>query len=92
MIDLLKSRGHDILCYQRSSAEIENSRMGRAKAFFSGIYSVSSRNELKNIIKHAIPDVVFSKNLYPLISPSVLPVISQAGIPVIMWVADYRMM
>jgi len=88
---LLEEHGHEVIRFTRSSAEIPRMRFGRARVFFSGIYSLSSRKQIRRIIAQDCPDVVQVQNLFPLISPSVLPEFRRAGLPVVMRVPNYRL-
>jgi len=36
---LLRERGHEVVEFVRSSAEIEHMRLGKVRAFFCGVYS-----------------------------------------------------
>jgi glycosyltransferase involved in cell wall biosynthesis len=103
-INLLKSHGHEVSTYFRSSEEIKGLR-GRVKSFFTGVYSAksvrevdqlvaaSNRRSARPIVRSSArpPDIVHIHNLYPLISPAILPVIKRAGIPIIMTVHNYRL-
>jgi glycosyltransferase involved in cell wall biosynthesis len=88
---LLEDRGHQVRALQRSSAEIEHMRLGRVRAFFSGIYSRSSRRAMRRLLDEQRPDVVHVHNLYPFISPSVLVECRRAGVPVLMTVHNHRL-
>jgi len=88
---LLKSHGHEVRKYTRSSAEIDNMKFGKYWAFFSGIYNPASIRAMKKLLEEYRPDIVHIHNLYPLISPSVLPQIHSMGIPVVMTVHNYRL-
>lgn len=88
---LLEEHGHEVCALQRSSAEIEHMRLGRVRAFFSGIYSLCSRHAMRRLLDEQRPDVVHVHNLYPLISPSVLVECRRAGVPVLMTVHNHRL-
>jgi glycosyltransferase involved in cell wall biosynthesis len=91
IIRLLGEHGHDVIGFTRSSAEIPYMRLGRVRAFFSGIYSLSSRQKIKVFLARENPDIVHIHNVFPLISPSVLSACRQAGIPTVMTVHNYRL-
>lgn len=88
---LLKSQGHEVFTYTRSSVELESMRLGKAMAFFTALYSSFSIRETDRIISEFRPDLVHIHNLYPLLSPSVLPSIRKHGVPVVMTVHNYRL-
>lgn len=88
---LLKERGVSVSHFFRSSAEIENKLSGKAAAFFSGIHNPFTRKAFAQFLKNNRPDVVHIHNLYPLISPSILPLCKDFGVPVVMTVHNFRM-
>lgn len=90
-VQLLSSSGHRVVVYGKSSQEISLMHLGRMWAFFSGIYSFKARREFAGLLRRARPDIVHIHNLFPLISPSILPVCRQMGIPVVMSVHNYRL-
>lgn len=90
-IELLRGCGHDVLCYWRSSAEISQLRLGRLRACVAGIISPSSKATVRQRIREFSPAVARVHNLFPLISPSVLPELRDHGVPVVMTVHNYRL-
>ncbi|UMB54366.1 glycosyltransferase family 4 protein [Lutibacter sp. A64] len=91
-INLLKSKGHKVITYFRSSAEIPTIRFGKLKSFFTALYNKRTIREVKELIKKEQPTIVHIHNLYPLISPAILPVIKKMGIPIAMTVHNYRLL
>ena len=88
---LLSQRGHDVRSYTRSSVELESMRMGEVRAFFTGLYNPVSIRDIEKELQAFKPDVIHIHNLYPLVSPSILPVLRRSGIPVVMTVHNYRL-
>jgi len=88
---LLTARGHTVDTFTRSSAEISGAIVSKAGAFFSGIYSRGARREFSRALRDARPDVVHVHNLFPLISPSILPECRAAGVPVVMTLHNFRL-
>jgi glycosyltransferase involved in cell wall biosynthesis len=88
---LLNENGHEVAHFRRSSAEIPQMFLGNVRAFFNGIYSLSSRSNMSRYLRNHKPDIVHVHNVFPLISPSVLGPCRQAGIPVLMTVHNYRL-
>ncbi len=91
LMDLLRGHGQEVVSFMRGSAEIGGMPFGKARAFLSGIYSFKSRRAMKRLLRDEKPDLVHIHNLYPLISPSVLPVCRDAGVPVVMTLHNYRL-
>ncbi|MFB0612676.1 glycosyltransferase family 4 protein [Aurantiacibacter poecillastricola] len=90
IVELLRARGHDVDTWFADSADIEGVS-GKLGAAASGICSPSSRRAIASRIAQDRPDIVQVQNLYPLISPAVLPVIAEAGVPIVMRLSNYRL-
>ena len=88
---LLEERGHLVTTYFKSSEEIPDMYFGRTRAFFSGIYSFSSKKAMRRLLAEYKPDIVHVHNVFPLISPSVLGECRKAGVPIVMTVHNYRL-
>ncbi|GAA3618996.1 glycosyltransferase family 4 protein [Flavivirga jejuensis] len=91
-IDLLKSNNHQVITYFRSSEELENQANGKIKAFFSAFHNSKVIHDIKKLIYKEAPDLVHIHNLYPIISPAILPEIKKIGIPIVMTVHNYRLL
>lgn len=91
LVRLLSARGHSVVPFARRSAEIGSMRLGKTRAFFSGVYSWSARRRMRELLRESRPDVVHVHNVYPLISASVLAECRRAGVPVVMTVHNYRL-
>jgi glycosyltransferase involved in cell wall biosynthesis len=88
---LLESRGHRTTPFLRSSAEIGGSFPKKIHALFAGMYSPDSRRQIAEILEREAIDLVEVQNLYPFISPSILPECRKRGIPVAMLCPNYRL-
>ena len=88
---VLTERGHEAFLYTRGSREIESMRLGKTRAFLCGIYNPVSRRAMRGAIAEHRPDVIHIHNLFPFISPSILPECRKAGVPVVMTVHNYRL-
>lgn len=89
--ELLLAGGHDVVTFMRGSAEIEIMPLGRTRAFFGGIYNPFSRRDFRHFLEQERPDIVHIHNLFPLISPAILPECHACGVPVVMTVHNYRL-
>lgn len=88
---LLAARGQEVVRYTRSSEEIAEMRLGKVRAMASGVHSRSSCKAVRAMLREHGPDVVNVHNVFPLISPSVLKVCREEGVPVVMTVHNYRL-
>lgn len=88
---LLESRGHSVVMYERSYDEIRNWRFGRFASLFSALYNRRSVREIRELVRKERPDTAIIHNLYPVISPAVLPVLKKNGVRVLMTLHNYRL-
>lgn len=91
-LEVLRARGHEVSTFFKSSRGLRESLTGKVRAFFSGIYSLRARREMGRLLREEKPDIVQVQNVYPLISPSVLPECRRRGVPVVMRVPNYRLL
>ena len=90
IVQVLREHQHDVLTYFPSSAQIRTC-VDKLRAFFTGIYSRTSRSQLRKTFINGRPDIVHIQNLFPLISPSILPEACAKDLPVVMRCANYRL-
>jgi glycosyltransferase involved in cell wall biosynthesis len=90
--NLVEVRGHLTCSFLRSSKSVDQMLLGRERAFFSGLYSWRSRRDIGTALRQFDPDIVLVQNLYPWISPAVLPLCRRSRAGVVMLVANYRLM
>lgn len=88
---LLIDHGHTVEMFTRSSAGIPDSLAAKARAFFSGIYNPASRKDFRKLLDSFKPALVHIHNVFPLISPSIMPETRRAGIPVVMTLHNFRL-
>ncbi|MEC9302830.1 MAG: glycosyltransferase family 4 protein [Bacteroidota bacterium] len=91
LANLLTKNGHTVEWYRKSSDIIDNKLKMKIAAFFLGIYNPKAVKELKKIILHFEPDIIQVQNLYPFISPAILPLIKRLNIPIVMRCPNYRL-
>ncbi|MCA9258223.1 MAG: glycosyltransferase [Planctomycetales bacterium] len=82
--ELIKRRGGKARLLMRSSRGLDESTLGKAKAFAGAFYNRSAFREVAKALADDRPDLVHVHNLYPLFSPSVLVACRRAGVPVVM--------
>lgn len=91
MISNLSSLGYDVDTFRRTSQPYRDTLLGKTRGFFSGIYSIAGRRAMRRKLREFCPDIINIHNLYPFISPAILPLCKKAGIPVVMTVHNYRL-
>ena len=68
----------------------KNSTKSRIKAASRIFYSNEARRKIKHLIERTKPDLAHIHLIYHQISPSILPIIKEAGIPIIQTLHDYK--
>lgn len=106
LIDLLEKNGHQNVVFsqahplnrrrpakQYTISNLELNQFHWRSAFKVGriFWSLEAKKKIKEVIDKEKPDLVHIHNIYHQISPSILPVIKQAGIPIIMTVHDFKL-
>jgi len=86
---LLQSLGCQVVFFRRSSAELKGLR-GKLKGFLSGLWNPFSRRRFAKFLEAEKPDVIHIHNLYPLITPGVLPEAKKRNVPVVMTIHNFR--
>ena len=91
MIDDGRKAGHFIETLRLTSEGSRDTYTGKVRGFFAGIYSFRGRRLMRKALTEFHPDIVHVHNLYPFISPAVLPICKRHGVPVVMTVHNYRL-
>ncbi len=90
-IRLLRQHGHEVIVHWRGSAELAHLRLGRWRALGAGVFAPGSRAAIRRLLEQNAPVLVHFHNLFPLISPSVLPEFRRHEVPAVMTVHNYRL-
>ncbi len=104
--ELLESRGHRVILfgmqhprnvetswsrYFVSQVDYTDASIGaRLRSAARALYSIEARRKLRQLIAHTKPDVAHVHHIYHQITPSILPELYAAGIPVVQTVHDYK--
>lgn len=90
-IEALRERGVEVVPYIRASDEIEDwSRAKRTTLGLLPVYSPEAVRQIRGIIHREKPDLMHLHNPYPLVSPAVVRVAVNAGVPVVQSVHNHR--
>lgn len=90
--DCLTSRGHAVIPFFRSSADLDGRQLAKIGVFFTGVYNATARKQFARMLDTERPDVVHIHNLFPLISPSILDETRCRDIPTVMTLHNYRLL
>jgi len=89
---LLEEHGHKVILYIRRHEEMKNWLFGKYWGTFTAIFNPKSRRDLKKIIEKEKPDVALLHNLFPIISPAIIPFLKRKNIKVFQVVHNYRLL
>jgi glycosyltransferase involved in cell wall biosynthesis len=88
---LLEGNGEQVYFFSKDNKETDNYNLTKKINFFAQtIFSSKTKSELKNIIRDFKPDVAYTHNIFPLISPSIFHTLHAESIPCVQNVQDYR--
>jgi glycosyltransferase involved in cell wall biosynthesis len=90
-IRLSAESGMEVAVFSRDSKALPSGLAGKAKAFVSGLYAAEGIRGFVETLDSFKPEIVQTHELYPLITPWILPRCREAGIPVVHTVYDYRL-
>ena len=90
-IAVLRDAGIEVDEFVRDSSSLGDGLGAKLRAFADGLYARDAIRAFIAQLNAKRPELVHVHELYPLISPWVLPECSRRGIPVVMSVYDYRL-
>jgi glycosyltransferase involved in cell wall biosynthesis len=88
---VLAEKGVEIVPFIYDSKDLPPGFRGRWKALWDGLYAREAVQRFEALVRARAPDVVHVHELYPLISPWILPASRRHGVPVVMSCYDYRL-
>jgi glycosyltransferase involved in cell wall biosynthesis len=89
--ELLESRGEEVYLYSRHNDEIKDFNILQKAAFFpETIYSPRTTRDLAKVVRDFQPQVAFTHNLFPLISPSAYHSLYALGVPTVQVLHNFR--
>lgn len=89
-VALLRSHGHQVLIYSRDNNELPD--LPKAGAAPAAIWSRQTEREIRQIAIDFAPEVIYSHNTFPLISPSLCVVSACLRIPVVQTLHNFRLL
>ena len=87
----LRTAGVTVDEFVRDSKSLSPGIRGKLRAFAGGLYAHEAVQAFSDRLKFARYDVVHVHELYPLISPWILPQATAAGVPIVMSAYDFRL-
>ena len=89
---LLEENGHQVQVYTRDYNEMKRWWLGRSGGLFSALYNPRSIRDLKKIIQTFQPEVAILHNLFPIISPAIIPFLKKQEIKTVQILHNYRLL
>ena len=90
-VAVLAEKGVEIVSFIYDSKDLPPGFRGKWKALCDGLYAREAVRQFEALLRACAPDVVHVHELYPLISPWILPVSHRHRVPVVMSCYDYRL-
>jgi glycosyltransferase involved in cell wall biosynthesis len=89
---LLRERGHDVRVLLKDNREIDGYNIFRKAAlFFKTADNVAAVVDVAKVIKEFQPHIAYVHNTLPLLSPSIYRPLNNAGIKIVQWLHNYRL-
>jgi glycosyltransferase involved in cell wall biosynthesis len=90
--ELLRGGGHEVITYEKNNHDaMEEARGSTILLGSRSIWAISSRNEVRSILRQHKPDIVHVHNTFVMISPSIYSVCKEEGVPVVQTLHNYRL-
>jgi glycosyltransferase involved in cell wall biosynthesis len=90
--ELLRGNGHEVRTYERSNTDIDAfSFFQKARLFFETTHNPRTVADMWHLVHEFQPQVAYVHNTLPLISPSVYGPLHAAGVKVVQWLHNYRL-
>lgn len=88
---LLENNGENVYFYSKDNRETDNYNLSQKANFFAQtIFSSKTKSELEGIVRDFKPEIAYTHNIFPLISPSIFHTLHSESVPCIQNVQDYR--
>lgn len=86
-----REHGIEVHVFERDSRTLPGGFAGKARAFASGLYAREAVKAFERMLSDVRPDIVHTHELYPLVSPWIIPATRAAGVPVVHSCYDFRL-
>lgn len=90
LVELLKSRNHDIYVYEKNNKSIEENLQSKYKSIVNMFSIKDLEKEFVEIIKTFKPDIAHINNIFPLISPSIYNILKAFRIPMVQSINTFK--
>ena len=87
---MLAAHGHEVIRYCHHNDEIRD--MSAFRTVLNSLWNTSTYRELRSLLEREKPAVCHFHNTFPLMSPAALHAASDAGIPIVVTMHNYRLL
>jgi glycosyltransferase involved in cell wall biosynthesis len=87
---LLREKGHDVDAFTAHNKDAVSGTLAKARAFVLGAGNRDAARRFRKRLLRNRPEVIHIHNLFPLLSPSIVDVAFDLGIPTCMTIHNYR--
>jgi glycosyltransferase involved in cell wall biosynthesis len=92
-VNLLLAAGHQVCLYVRNNEEINQwGFIKKASLSLRTIWAWDSLHEVRGLLRNERPDIAHFHNTFPLISPSAYLACQEAGVPVVQYLHNPRLL
>jgi glycosyltransferase involved in cell wall biosynthesis len=89
---LLRSKGHDVRVFEKDNHEIDGyGLLRKAALFFKTSHNLGAADEVAKLVAEFKPHVAHVHNTLPLLSPSIYAPLQRAGVKVLQYLHNYRL-
>jgi glycosyltransferase involved in cell wall biosynthesis len=90
---LLEKAGHEVIAYQRSNFEVDRyTGLRRLDLAKRTIWASDTKREFSRLLRREQPELVHVHNTFVMISPSIYSACSEAGIPAVQTLHNFRLL
>jgi len=90
--DLLRAKGHEVRVYEKENTSIDSfGLLRKVRLFFETTHNPAVAEEVAQVARDFKPASALIHNTLPLISPGVYAPLKSAGVRVIQWLHNYRL-
>jgi glycosyltransferase involved in cell wall biosynthesis len=82
---------HEVYFYSRHNDELlQFGAVQKAQAALATISSGTTKSQIASVVAEFRPDIAFTHNIYPLISPSIYHALHALAVPIVQVIHDFR--
>lgn len=89
--NLLESYGHKVVLYTRSYSEMNSWMLGKFGGMFTSVFNFRSLQDLSRLCDEHKFDVALVHNVFPVVSPAIIPFFRRRGVRIFQVVHNYRL-